>query len=452
MKSKMYPVLSSEYSISKVHTEEGDDMLIYNTLTGVKARPNEATYELAKRCTGNMTLEEIISELSCMSGEPPEEIEKNLSKILETMEDRGMIFFVPSPLESPRPRPHEAELFRRITTIIFNITHQCNLRCEHCYNNSGAKREHELSFEEIKKMIDEFAAIGVVNMVISGGEPLLHRHLFDIIEYVRSKPMSVMVFTNGTLITKDTVQKFKESHILSVATSINGATPETDNSFRGVPGSFEKTIKAIEMLKEAEIPVRVNVCLHKGILDEFADLLRLFKEWKIAEYSVWPVTYTGRSGGPDFLITPEDYREVLKQLKKYESSEGIKNEIPSDTQKINCGIGKNSLTIRSDGTVIPCPPFPDTVSLGSIQKDSIVDIWNNSPLLNKVRRISVFENSLCKECPHINVCQGGCMAHRYRTTGELGCGEPFECVYFEVYGDYVPVKAVKQTRLSAEIR
>jgi len=451
MKLKMYPVLSKEFSVSKVITEKEEDIVIYNTATRTRAYPNTATYEFVKRCKGNKSLQDIIAELSRLSGNPPQKIEENLSTLVKTMEENKMISFMSSPLHPPRPEPREVNLFRRIVSIIFDVTNRCNLRCRHCYNDSGAKRDDELTFEEIKKSVDTFADAGVLNMVVSGGEPLLHPRIFDIIEYIRSKPMSCIIFTNGTLITEDVVKKFKELSIVSVAMSIDGATPETNDSFRGVKGSFEKTRKAIEMMLEAGIPVRINVCLHKGIVDEFNDLLNLFRKWKISDYSIGPVSYTGRSEESDFVITPEEYKKVLKQLKEYESARGGKNELPYVPQRTNCGAGMNSLTVKSNGIITLCSPFPDEISLGNIRTDSIREIWNNSELLNEIRRVDVSENEMCRGCRHIKVCQGGCMAHNYRRTGELGSGDPYECAYFEVYNDYTAVEVKRKSHLSVEI-
>jgi radical SAM protein with 4Fe4S-binding SPASM domain len=263
--------------------------------------------------------------------------------------------------------------------------------------------------------------------------------------------MSCIIFTNGTLVTEDVVKKFKELSLSSVAISIDGATPETNDSFRGIPGSFEKTAKAIEMLKKAGIPIRINVCLHKGIIDEFGDLLDLLGKWEISDYGIGPVSYTGRSQEPDFIITLEEYKKVLKQLKEYESSRGAKNELRYVQERINCGAGLNSLTVRSNGIITLCSPFPDEISLGNIRKDSISEIWDNSELLNKIRCTNVSENEMCRGCRHIKVCQGGCMAHNYRRTGELGCGDPYECAFFEVYNDYTAVEFKRKSHLSVEI-
>ncbi|MGD2247947.1 MAG: radical SAM protein [Candidatus Methanofastidiosia archaeon] len=451
-KLEMYPVLSKDFLVSRVITEKKDDTVIYNTKTRIRAYPNTATYEFTKRCTGYNTLQDIISDLSCISGEEPQKIKKSLLSLIKTMEDNTMISFLGSPLYPPRVNPPEVHLFKRITSIIFEITNKCNLRCNHCYNDSGAKRDKELTFEEIKRSVDTFADAGVLNIVISGGEPLLHNRIFDIIQYIRSKPMSCIIFTNGTQITEDIAKKFKEYSIVSVAISIDGATPETNDSFRGIPGSFEKTVKAINLLQRYEIPVRINVCLHKGILDEFDKLLTLFTQWDVTDYSVAPAGYTGRIQESDFVITPEEYKKALKQLKEHEFKRGKKNELPYVPNSINCGAGMNSLTIRSNGDITLCSPFPDELSLGNIKTDSIIDIWNNSKLLHKIRSINASESEMCKGCNHIMVCQGGCMAHNYRRTGELGCGDPYECAYFEVYTDYTPVEFKRQSHLSVEIR
>lgn len=447
-----YPVLPGEVSLSRVYTEEGEDNLLYNTKTKVKAHPNAAVYEFAKRCRGDKSLNEIIVELSCISGESPEDVQKDVLELIKEMEANDMISFVVSPLDPPRPEPVETTLVRRLTSIIFEITNKCNLRCKHCYTNAGAKKEDELSTKEIKELIDYLATIGVVNIVISGGEPLLHPDFFDILAYVRSKPMSVIVFTNGTLVTEKVVQQFKALSILSVVTSLDGATPGTNDSFRGVLKSYEKIIESIKLFKKYDIPVRVNVCLHKGVLSEIDALLDLFKKLHITDYSIWPVSYTGRPDNADFVITPEEYRTVMEQLKEYEFAEGVKNEFPYNPRLINCGIGRSSLTIKSDGTVVSCSPFPDSMSLGNIREDSLTEIWNTSAFLKKVRCISVFESDMCKECQHASVCLGGCMANNYRTTGEIGCGDPYECVYFDVYKGYTAVKVTRKRHLSVEIR
>ena len=106
-----YPVLPGEVSLSRVYTEEGEDNLLYNTKTKVKAHPNAAVYEFAKRCRGDKPLKEIIVELSHISGEPPEDVQKGVLELIKEMEANNMISFVSSPLDTPRPEPVESAQF-----------------------------------------------------------------------------------------------------------------------------------------------------------------------------------------------------------------------------------------------------------------------------------------------------------------------------------------------------
>ena len=179
----------------------------------------------------------------------------------------------------------------------------------------------------------------------------------------------------------------------------------------------------------------------------------LLKKWGVDDYRISPISYTGRSEELNCGVTPEEYREFLRQLKEYEKSAGEpQRELLYSEDLMNCGIGMSSLTVRSDGSVAPCPPFPEEISLGDIRKDSIRDIWNNSEFLKKARSIKASENDKCRECPHINVCQGGCLADIYMRTGELLCGDPYQCAYFSVYNDYTPVEVARKRRLHVEIR
>lgn len=451
MELNTYPVLSKELSISKVMTKTHDDLIIYNTKTGMKAYPNEYTYQFAKRCRGDKSLREIISELSRVSREPFEKIQETLSPLVKKMKENKMITWLQTPT-TLRPPPCEINLYSRIENISFEITRMCNLRCKHCYSDSGTERDKKLTFEEIKKLIDDLASIGVFNIMLTGGEPLLHPNIFDIIEYIQLKPMSVMLFTNGTLITKEIVEMLKDT-ILSLAVSIDGAVPETHDRYRGVKGSFADTVRAINMAKAAGIKVRGNVSIHKGNLNEIVGIIELLKELRVDDYHMLPISFTGRSEPSDIFVTPQEYVKVLKKIKQYEKEHGeLKKKYPYSPALTNCGIGVNSLAVRSNGVVVPCPQFPDEVSLGNVRKDSIADIWNNSVFLNKVRSINVFESSMCKMCTHARVCKGGCIADVYARTGILTSGDIYECAYFSVYNDYIPVEIGDQSVVSAEIR
>lgn len=448
---KGYPRLPGDIALSRVMTEKGDDTVLYNTATRRRAYPNEATYAFAKRCRGDIPLEAIIGELSSLSGEPFETVAGDLSPLIEKMVDLNMLSFSTVPLP-PRPGPVETALWKRLPSVQFEVTNQCNLHCKHCYGDSGRKREDELTTEEIKRVVDDLARAAVFNIVFTGGEPLLHPHFFEILQYARSKPMSCMVFTNGSMLTREVVQTFGDLGVGVVAVSLDGLE-QTHDTFRGAK-NWERAVQAIRLLKEAGIHVRVNVSLHKNATAEICEIMALLKEWGVDEYQTGPVSYTGRGGEEDFVITPGEYKEALQKIRAYEKSGGEPpKRLPYNPQLTNCGVGRSNLFIRSDGAVLPCPMFSDLI-VGNVRHQSVADIWNTSGLLAQLRQMSALDCEKCRVCPHLKVCGGGCMADIYRRTGNLGYLDPFECAYFEVYSDYVayiPEKLEKQL-LSVEIR
>lgn len=444
-----YPVIAQAVSVSKVTTHQGEDTIIFNTLTGKKAYPNTDTYEVVRRCRGDKTLEDIVQELSSLSGEDPSTLRQKIAPLLEKMEKASIIYDSPTPLYPVR-EIHEAVLHTRLENVAIELTHQCNLRCKHCYSNAGEKRNDELTTDEIRNVLDDAASLGVFNIILTGGEPLLHPDLVDIISYVREKPMVCMLFTNGSLITPDMVKRIQKAGIHTVATSLDGLH-ESHDTFRGIPGSYERTVQSIRLLKEAGIPVRLNISIHKGNLTQLIEMMDLLREWGITNYYLWPISFSGRRGpeGESITLTPREYEDVIRTLRNHD--EHPPKEIAFISNPVNCGIGRGQLFIRSDGTVSPCPQFPDDVSLGNVRENSLKDIWNDSTFLNEARAIDPRNSEMCSRCEHLKVCKGGCIAEHYARTGKLGCGDPLECAYFRAFGEYTPVEVERNT-LSVEIR
>ncbi|MGD2249667.1 MAG: radical SAM protein [Candidatus Methanofastidiosia archaeon] len=437
-----YFVLPSHIGASQVITPKRSEQLLYNTITGKKHSCNTAVFAFLQLATGEKPLQEIAIQLSVQSGESTTEIWPNLLSLTEKMVADGLLMVSDSPYPY-RPPPPSVNLIHRLESISFETTHKCNLRCKHCYADANTQRDNELTVPEIKKLIDQSAGMGVLSIIFSGGEPLLHPHIFELMEYARKKPLSVLLFTNGTLITEKVVKNLKKLQVYRVNVSVDGPDAETHDHFRGVKRSFEKTIKGITLLKKANIPVDASISITKYNYTKIPEILQLLKELHINEYKMWPITYSGRPEKEDFFVTCEEFRHAMKADRKFEieNKEEKKEEFYYTTEIANCGIGVGSLTIKSNGVVVPCPMFTQEDSLGNIREDTIIDIWNNAPLLKKVRSMSVFETEPCKTCEFAAVCKGGCIGDIYKRTGEFSCYDPYVCIGFEVCkNDFVPVK------------
>lgn len=448
-----YPILKDHISVSEVITPQGSELLIYDTVTGSEKRPNRSAFDFLSLATGTKTFQEITQELSKKSGEPFDEIWPNLAVLTETMIEDGLLTVSESPFENPRTPPPSVTLVRRLEHVSFETTRKCNVRCKHCYSASGPPREKELTVSEIKHVIDQLADMGVLVMTFTGGEPFMHPHLFELIEYARKKPLTVVIFTNGTLITPEVVDRLKEVDVYKVNVSIDGPDSQTHDHFRGVKGAFEKTIQGIKLLKKAGITVDASICINKFNYKKGKQILQLLKELKIDNFKVWPVRFSGRPG-EEIVVTPEEFRETIKDIREFEFEQGKKEkeEYKYNKSLKNCGIGSDRLVIKSNGVITPCLSFEEDCSLGTIREQPLAAIWNNSELLNTLRLLSVFETEICKDCELALVCKGGCIAEIYRQTGEFTCYDKYACIPFEVTkDDYIYVEDTQSNSISVEI-
>ena len=347
-------------------------------------------------------------------------------------------------------------LVHRLVNVSFEVTRKCNLSCRHCYANAGERLKDELAVGEIKAFIDQLAAMGVLSITFSGGEPLLHPHLFELMEYARRKPLSVLLFTNGTLLTRKIVQTLKEIGVLNVSVSIDGPDAETHDLFRGVKGSFEKTIRGVKLLREAGIPVRCSMSITKINYKRVKEMLELVNDLQLSEVKMWFIAFSGRPDEKQIFISPEEFREVMKQNREYEKEAFGERKVEVQYRRTpeNCGVGMSSLGVKCNGVVVPCPNFGEDVSLGNIRNDSLPDIWNTSVLLNELRAMSVLKTERCKDCDYALLCKGGCLADVYGRTGAFSCHDEYKCIAVEVTKDTIIPVEVEDTfsrSLSVEI-
>ncbi|MGD2249379.1 MAG: radical SAM protein [Candidatus Methanofastidiosia archaeon] len=442
MKLGEYPVIEDNIFVSEVVTPHRVDRLIYDTVTRGKRHPNEAVFSFLKLATGKLTFKEIIDELAKKADESPHDIWPKLSDLADYMVKEGLLRILTHPVDTPRIIPPSVHLVHRLENVSLEVTTLCNLKCGHCYADAGKKRPDELTTKEIKHAIDLLWETGVLAITFTGGEPLLHPDIFELMEYARNKPMTVVLFTNGTLITPAVVEKLKKLQVYRVNISIDGPDADTHDKFRGVPGSFNKTITGIKLLKKAQIPIHASTSLTKPVYKRVKDVLQLLKGLGITDSKIWPPTFSGRSNYEDVFITIDEFREAMEDMHAFEYGQTHqKQEFKYSKSLENCGVGWSALVIKSNGVVTPCPSFDIEFSLGNIKTDSIHDIWNNSELLNKLRKLSVYKTEECKTCEFAAMCKGGCIADVYMRRGEFSCYDPYMCVAFEVSkNDFIPVE------------
>lgn len=339
--------------------------------------------------------------------------------------------------------------------IAWEITRRCNLHCIHCRSSSEQEvKDHpDFSTEEAFRIMDDIASYVKPVVVLSGGEPLLRKDVFDIAHYGKDKGFRMCLATNGTLVTEDMCDKIKTAGIKMVSLSLDGAEESIHDNFRSQKGAFEGTIRAARFFKKHGIEFLINSSFTKRNQEEIPKVYKLAKELGATAWYMFMIVPTGR--GEEImseLISKEDYEEILDwhyQMEKDEKdmlvrptcaphyyrivlqkSRQEKTKFERRTLKFSTGGAKGCIAgqviclIDVDGNVLPCSYFPKPA--GNIKEQSFKDIWENSDLFKDLRNFKTYKGK-CGSCEYISVC-GGCRARAYAVYGDYLEEEPF-CGY-----------------------
>lgn len=335
--------------------------------------------------------------------------------------------------------------------VSYAITQRCNLKCKHCYSDATETfAPDELSTHESKKLIDELAGWGVKLLIFDGGEPLCRDDFFEIASYASAKGLRVVVGSNGTLIDKSVAAKMRQSGIQAVAISIDGAKPETHDCFRGEEGSFNKAMEGVKACREADLPFQFNIVIRKESLPEIPDILKLALNEGAIAVELFDLVQVKRVKEQclEEVLSPDERRRIMEWLAETQADypliirvpacpmyplilkernirpkhfhATLLHRIPYYGRGCAAGMPNGYITILPNGDVIPCMLLQ--INLGNIRERSITEIWNNSPILSKLRCRDLLEGA-CKECLHRDEC-AGCRGRAYEETRNLLASDP----------------------------
>ena len=211
-----------------------------------------------------------------------------------------------------------------LKALFFEVTLRCNARCEHCGSSCGdIIQKDEITKEEIENVLYDLATRGKrdprnIMINITGGEPLVRKDLFEIMAYANNLGYPWGMTTNGILVDEKVVEQMAKTHMFGVSVSLDGLK-ETHESFRRVPGSFDKIINGLKLMLANPIikDVQVTTCVNKKNIDQLDDLYELMKEIGIKDWRIIEVDPIGRAKDNDeLLLDKEGYRRLLQYLKE----------------------------------------------------------------------------------------------------------------------------------------
>ncbi len=213
------------------------------------------------------------------------------------------------------PRIHEIDFNERPFIAIWEVTQACDLACVHCQASAQPNRHPmELSTEEGQQLIDQIAALKVPVFVLTGGDPIKRPDLFELISHARSAGVRVSLTPSATpLLTRDVFVRLKEAGLARLAVSMDSASAETHDAFRGMAGSFARTLDAVRWANEIGLPVQINTTFSRRNIAEIDAIVALMESLRITLWSVFFLVPTGR-GKLNDLLNAEEFEQAFAKV------------------------------------------------------------------------------------------------------------------------------------------
>ena len=201
----------------------------------------------------------------------------------------------------------------RPALISWNLTKKCNLRCPHCYMEAGRAAENELTTGECLGLLDEMKALGAEMLILTGGEPLLRKDIYDIARAASSLGLWVVMGTNGVLISDAVAEKMVECGVKGVGISIDSLDPARHNSFRGGPNAWEYSVRALDICRAHGLEVLVQTTVMAMNVGEIPRLIDFAREKGAWSFNLYFLVQTGR-GQQMIDLSAEHTEAVLSDL------------------------------------------------------------------------------------------------------------------------------------------
>jgi SynChlorMet cassette radical SAM/SPASM protein ScmE len=354
---------------------------------------------------------------------------------------------------------HPAAVMRTPRSLDLEITARCNLRCRYCFFfHNPAVQYEDLPAAEWLQFLDELGGLGVMDLTLSGGEALLRPDIRRLISAIVKNRMRFQILSNGALI-GDALAAFlaQTERCNFIQISIDGASPEVHDSFRG-DGSFDGAVRGIRTLLRHEVKAAVRVTIHRRNVGDLENIARLLlDELGLPAFSTNSAGYLGscRLHAEDILLTTAERQQAMETLLRLQArypgriqamagplADGNLWRAMENARRRNdppfaeggrltgCGCPNYKLAVRADGMIIPCSMLAHLV-LGRINRDRLQDVWLNNPALRALRErraipLDTFE--MCAACEYRPYCTGNCPGLAYAHTGEMDRPSPDACL------------------------
>lgn len=314
----------------------------------------------------------------------------------------------------------------------------------------------DLNYSECCGIIDQIAEYAPLILVLSGGEPLWRRDVFDLAQRAAGKNMRVALATNGTLVDEAMAQRIQDAGIQRVSISLDGADRVTHDTFRGHDGAFDAAIHGLKCLQALGVSTQINTTVSNHNAHQLPDIMKLAQSLGVVAFHIFLLVPVGcgLTIGEDQIVDGEEAERILNWF--YDRSLDVKMELkatcaphyyrivrqrraearragetlaelPShgmNAMTRGCLAGQGVCFVSHRGEVFPCGYLP--IAAGDLRKQTFRDIWENAEIFHAFRETDTLEGK-CGICEFKNVCMG-CRARAFGVSGNYLAEEPF-CIY-----------------------
>lgn len=323
--------------------------------------------------------------------------------------------------------------------LTWELTYACNLACVHCLSSSGRRDPDELTTAEAFSVVDQLADLQVFYVNVGGGEPMLRRDFFDIVEYSVERHVGVKFSTNGTYLDADAARRLAAMPYLDVQISLDGMDPATNDAVRG-EGSWSAARRAMDNLAAADFgEFKISIVCTRHNVDQLDQYKAMADDYG-AQLRITRLRPSGRGvdSYQDLRLTNDQQRQVFRWILDHPDvltgdSFFHLNALGAATGEslpgLNmCGAGRIVCLIDPVGDVYACPfVIHDDFLAGNVRDDGgFAYVWRDSALFTELREPQ--SAGACASCGSYDACQGGCMATKFFTGLDLDGPDP-DCVY-----------------------
>ncbi len=291
-------------------------------------------------------------------------------------------------------------------SVQLDLTYRCNERCVHCYLDHD---DHgEMTTAEIKDLLDQMADAGVFYLTISGGEILMRRDFFEILEHARLRTFCIKLKTNGVLIREKEAQRLRQLGVEAVQISIYSHRPEVHDAVTKMPGSLRQSLDAVRFLRKQGLTVTMANVLMIQNAEDYRGVRALAAELG-AKFTIDP-TITPMMDGDRSILNLNVDQAALREVFRNKDLIGNVEEFCAPPRGVDeealdmlpCSAGHTACYVSPYGDVYPCVQFP--LPTGNVRRAKFLEIWRDSPQFKEIRSITLRDMPSCSQCAHGATC------------------------------------------------